>query len=103
MHSLVYGVPVVTHDDWQTQGPEWEAIVPGKSGSFFRAGDVEDLARAIEYWIARPGPDSAVREQCYALIDRFYNPAFQRRAIDRAVDGTPADDLFWMKSTPLAA
>jgi 1,2-diacylglycerol 3-alpha-glucosyltransferase len=104
MHSLAYGTPVITHDDYEAQGPEWEAIVAGRTGDFFRRGDVKDLARAIRTWTQLP-PDAARRAACYRLIDRFYNPSFQRRAIDRAVSCASADDLFWMKegsSTALA-
>ena len=50
MHSLVYGTPVITHNDPAEQMPEWEAIVPGQTGDFFRRGDVHDLARTIYKW-----------------------------------------------------
>jgi glycosyltransferase involved in cell wall biosynthesis len=96
MHSLAYGTPVITHDDFEDQMPEWEAIIPGKSGGFFRRDDVADLARAIENWLRLGLPNQEVRQNCFALIDRFYNPIFQRIAIDRAVDGKIADDLFWL-------
>ena len=39
-------------------------------------------------------PPEAVRAACDALVDRFWNPAYQRRAIERAVCREPADDLF---------
>ncbi len=98
IHSLAFGTPVITHDDPEDQGPEWESIVPGKTGSVFRRGDVADLARAIEAWTRNSLPDESVREACHEVVERFYNPQFQRMAIDRAVCGEPADDLFWMKS-----
>jgi glycosyltransferase involved in cell wall biosynthesis len=91
MHSLVYGTPVVTHDDPADQMPEWEAIVPGRTGDFFRRGDVHDLAMTIHKWCVRPWPDAGVRQQCMEVIDQFYNPEFQRRVINRAVSGLPAE------------
>jgi len=94
IQSLAYGVPVITHDDFSRQGPEWEAIIPGRSGDFFRHGDVADLANRIRDWTTGQ-PRSA--GDCNGLLERFYNPGFQRRAIDRAVSGRPADDLFWIK------
>jgi glycosyltransferase involved in cell wall biosynthesis len=97
LQSLAYGTPVITHDDPQAQGPEWEAILPGRTGDFFRRGDVADLARVIRAWSREPVLDPAIRSACPRLIERFYNPVFQRRAIDRAVSGAPADDLFWMR------
>ena len=97
MQSLAYGTPVVTHDDPDRQAPEWEAIVPGQGGVFFRFGDSADLARAIRECLALLGRDSLARRYAGAIIDRFYNPAYQRRVIDRAVAGEPADDLLWMR------
>jgi glycosyltransferase involved in cell wall biosynthesis len=99
MQSLAYGTPVVTHDDFEAQMPEWEAILPGRTGDFFHRNDAADLARVIRRWTSTPQPDPAVRTECHRLVDRFYNPAFQRRAIDRAVRGAPADDLFWARES----
>jgi glycosyltransferase involved in cell wall biosynthesis len=91
MHSLAYGTPVVTHNDPDEQGPEWEAVAAGHTGDFFRRGDVQDLAKAIHKWCVRPWPDECVRQQCIEVIDKFYNPQFQRQAIGRAVAGLPAE------------
>lgn len=93
VHSLGYGVPVVSHGDPDDQGPEWEAIIPGRTGSHFRAGDVASLADAIEPWLRMPETDPAVRRACIDLVDRMWNPGFQCRAIERAVCGEPANDL----------
>lgn len=97
MHSLAYGVPVVTHDDPEDQMPEFEAVIPGKSGSLFTRGDVADLARAIRRWTGTPHVSDEVRHACNRAVDRFYTPSFQRRAIERAIAGADADDLFWMR------
>jgi glycosyltransferase involved in cell wall biosynthesis len=97
MQSLAYGTPVITHDDFEAQMPEWEAILPGRTGGFFKRGDADDLARVIRRWTSSPQPDPQTRCECYRIVERFYNPAFQRRAIDRAVRGAPADDLFWIR------
>lgn len=99
MHSLAYGTPVITHDDPEAQGPEWEAIVPGRTGEFFRQGDAADLARVIRRWTAA-APTAEMRAACQRVIEHHYTPRFQRRAIDRAVSGAPADDLFWLKEDP---
>lgn len=97
MQSLAYGTPVITHNDFQAQMPEWEAILPGQTGDFFQRNDEADLARVIRRWTLTPDPATETRVECHRIMDRFYNPTFQRRAIDRAVNGAPADDLFWMK------
>ena len=97
MQSLAYGTPVITHSNLAAQMPEFEAIVAGRTGDFFRNDDIGDLARVIKQWTAASLPNSATRQQCHEVIERFYNPQFQRRAIDRAVRGLPADDLFWLR------
>ena len=91
MHSLAYGTPVITHSDSANQMPEWEAIVPGKTGDLFKRDDVHDLARTIHKWCLRPWPDKDVRMQCMSIIGQFYNPDFQRQVINRAVAGLPAE------------
>jgi glycosyltransferase involved in cell wall biosynthesis len=91
MHSLVYGTPVITHDDPDDQMPEWEAIIPGQTGDFFRRGDVHDLARVIQRWSTLPWPDENLRIHCMSVIDRYYNPNLQRAVINRAVVGLPAE------------
>lgn len=103
MHSLAYGTPVITHDDVDEQMPEWEAIIPGQTGDFFTRGDVRDLAEVIQKWTQSPRPPREVQECCFRVIDRFYNPDFQRVAIERAINGKPADDLFWLKEVPADA
>jgi glycosyltransferase involved in cell wall biosynthesis len=93
MHSMVYGVPVVTHGDASDQMPEWEAIIPGKTGSLFERGDVNSLAEAIRKWTESQFPDADTQAECHKIIDRFWNPEFQRQAIENAVIGLDADDL----------
>ncbi|MBL9121955.1 MAG: glycosyltransferase family 4 protein [Phycisphaerae bacterium] len=97
MQSLAFGTPVITHDEADDQMPEWEAIVPGKNGSLFRRNDAAALAEAMRPWLQRPGVDATTRAECHKATDRFYNPVMQRRAIERAVLGNDADDLFWMR------
>ncbi|MCC6730732.1 MAG: glycosyltransferase [Chthonomonadales bacterium] len=106
VHSLGYGTPVVAQDDPNGQGPEWEAIRPGVNGGLFRRGDAADLARAIAEWTGPDRRSAADRRRCREVVERFYNPAFQRRAIERAIAGLPADDLFWQREerpAPIAA
>ena len=43
IHSLSYGTPVISHNDFKHQMPEFEAIVPGETGAFFIANDLNSL------------------------------------------------------------
>lgn len=97
IHSLTYGTPVITHDRVFDQGPEFEAIVPGKTGDLYRYGDVDDLTAKIEKWTEKVWPEEKQRQMCFEIVDRFWNPIMQRYAIERAIDGAAADDLFWMR------
>jgi glycosyltransferase involved in cell wall biosynthesis len=90
MHSLAFGVPVLTHGDPDRQMPEAEAVVPGVTGDHFRNGDVADLAAAIERWTRTTFPAPAVSAACIRVIERFYNPDSQLALIVEALDGLPA-------------
>jgi 1,2-diacylglycerol 3-alpha-glucosyltransferase len=85
MHSLAYGVPVITHDAPEEQMPEWEAIEVGATGALFRKDSPESLAEVIERWTRSPWVDGRTRERCIESIRNRYHPAIQRRLIDSAV------------------
>ncbi|MSR19248.1 MAG: glycosyltransferase [Phycisphaerales bacterium] len=93
MHSMAFGVPVVTHGNVQTQMPEFEAVIPGVTGDFFKENDVDDLARALKPWLLGERPLEQTRKACIALIESAWSPEFQGRAIEWAVMGNPAHDL----------
>ena len=97
IHSMTFGVPVISHSTMGKQAPEAEAIIPGITGNFFTLGDVADLARVIGLWLRR---DKGKAETCaawIAIVERFWSPTFQQEAIERAVMGYPADDLFFLR------
>ena len=94
MHALVYGTPVITHDDLNNQKPEFEAIQPGVTGALFRRGDVESLTATIETWFSVDRDRARQRTMCRDTLLRFYTPTNQREIIDRAVDGVPAGLLY---------
>lgn len=90
MHSLAYGVPVITHDDPTDQMPEWEAIVAGETGDLFRKGSIDALAAAIERWTRTPLVAASTRERCIESIRTRYHPAVQRRLIEAAIGSEAA-------------
>ncbi|MDE5607783.1 MAG: glycosyltransferase [Muribaculaceae bacterium] len=76
LHALSYGVPVVTHDDFETQMPEYEAIIPGKTGVLFERDNVEAMAAAISSWLnAHQGAEARqqIRSDCYKAINAEWN------------------------------
>ena len=50
IHSLSYGTPVVTNNNYPCQMPEFEAIYAGETGSFYIENDVDDLENHIRQW-----------------------------------------------------
>ncbi|MCM1109566.1 MAG: glycosyltransferase [Clostridium sp.] len=77
LHALSFGCPVITHNTFSEQMPEFEVITEHQTGAFFQKDSVEDLARAISQWIREaPDPDS-VQAECFATIDHKWNPYYQ--------------------------
>lgn len=74
MHAMTFGTPVISHDNYPLQMPEFEAIEEGKTGAFFKENDVVSLADAIERWLALELDRETVRQNCYTVIDQKYNP-----------------------------
>lgn len=83
IHSLSYGTPVFTHNNLQNQGPEVEAITGWHNGLLFKENDADDLKRKIELWLKINADRDNVRERCYEVVDKYYNPNYQLKVIDR--------------------
>lgn len=78
VHSLTYGCPLITHDNFKNQMPEFEVIQPGVTGDFFEEDNVEDLANKIYNWLTlNPVKGDNKINACYKVIDERYNPHFQ--------------------------
>ena len=78
IHSLMFGTPVVTHDDFPHQMPEFEAIQEGETGTFFKRGSIDSLAEVIAQWFAdQADRREEVRQACYQEIDTQWTPQFQ--------------------------
>lgn len=51
IHALSYGTPVISNDNFETQMPEYAAIVPDKTGDFYKENDIADMAKVLKKWI----------------------------------------------------
>lgn len=91
IHSMLHGIPVISHSNREQQLPEAEAILPDETGDFYRDEDRADLAKKIRKWTQTPFAAPAVSRACRDLIRRRYSPEAQRKVIDAAIDGTSAD------------
>lgn len=86
IHSLSYGTPVITHDNFPFQGPEFEAIIRNQTGQFFNYGDVDSLTKCIRNWLEKyPSKSQEVVRKCYSVIDERYNPSYQIKTIKCAI------------------
>lgn len=77
MHAMSFGCPVISHNNFPMQMPEFEAIEEGKTGAFFKENDVDSLAEVIYNWINNSTDRESVRQACYRVIDEKYNPHVQ--------------------------
>ena len=84
IHSLMYGVPVISHGDANNQMPEFEAIRPEFNGFLFEMGNIDDLIEKIKKTIemTRKRTTAQIKENCYQVVDDYYNPTYQYRLID---------------------
>ena len=77
IHSLTYGTPVITHNNFNYQMPEFESIEVNKTGLFFNFDDITSLSNNIELWFDQNLNRNQIREACYKVIDTKFNPYYQ--------------------------
>lgn len=85
IHSMSYGTPVCTNNDFKNQMPEFEAIKEGSTGCFFDK-EKGDLAETISNWFKNSSPRELVRKNCYKIVDEYYNPDHQTRIMREAIN-----------------
>lgn len=93
IHSLSYGTPVIVNDEDNLQMPESEAVQEGLNGARFRAGDVDDLARAIVWVLQNLPQNPRTVAQCRSIVDTAYSPSRMRVVFDHAVAGYNATTI----------
>ncbi|WP_295728117.1 glycosyltransferase [uncultured Muribaculum sp.] len=80
LHTMQYGVPVISHDDFETQMPEYEAIIPGKTGALFKKDDMHSMIEVVAGWLSNHSSlenRNVTREECYAVINEYFNSTYQ--------------------------
>jgi glycosyltransferase involved in cell wall biosynthesis len=73
--SMTFGCPVISHDNYSYQGPEFESINSGLTGSFFKQLNAYDLADKIQMWLQSMTEQrrNETRKLCFAEIDSKWN------------------------------
>lgn len=78
IHALTFGCPVLTHNNFPYQGPEFEAIQPGITGEFFEQDNTTELKEKIKKWISVNNEKREnIRQQAYKEIDSKWNIHYQ--------------------------
>lgn len=86
IHALTYGTPVITHNNFAHQMPEFEAIIDGKNGTFFEENNLDDMIRVVSEWLYRyPSKTQEIIDACYHIIDEKYNPYYQIEILKKIV------------------
>lgn len=85
IHSLTYGTPVITHNNFKHHAPEFEAIIPDKSGNFYLENSIDDLCEVIKNWLKNSKYRESIRNDCFNIIDNYWNPQYQYEIIKKAI------------------
>ena len=84
IHSLTYGTPVCTHNNFSNQMPEVAAIAEFQNGIFFKEDDVESLKARLILWFKKYGGKNTSLKM-RGVIDKKYNPNFQVKIFKEAL------------------
>ena len=81
IHSLSYGTPVASHNNFNNQMPEVETIIDGENGFLFEENSSDDLANKIDCWFLKnPNID---KDLMRSIIVEKYNPKNQLRIFEK--------------------
>lgn len=84
IHSLSLGTPVITHENFNNQGPEVESIIPNRTGFFFKENDISSLSDCIENIVVNRLKLS-MEADCIKVIEDYWNPKNQSEIIEKTV------------------
>lgn len=85
LHSMSYGTPVISHDDFETQMPEYETIIPGKTGDLYVKDDFDDFCNRIDRWLSSGYDRETIRQNCYDIINGKFNSEYQIRLLKQVI------------------
>lgn len=86
LHSMSYGTPVLSHDDFETQMPEYETIISGKTGELYAKGNFDDFCQKIEMWLSKNKDRAQIRQNCYDVINGKFNSVYQIELLKRIIN-----------------
>lgn len=86
IHVMMFGTPVLTHNDFAQQMPEFESIIPGNTGDFFDHDNLESMVECVEKWFMINKDREKVRAACMQEIDNTWNPNYQLKIIKEVIN-----------------
>jgi hypothetical protein len=79
---MTYGVPVLTHNRFDKQMPEYECIKEDLTGGFFDYGDpLNSLVEHLKIWLSSNDVEK-IESDCKEVIHKYYNPYVQKEIFD---------------------
>lgn len=91
MHSLVYGTPVISHDNPTRQGPEYESIINDFSGYLFKENDVKSLSNTIKKCKHSLNNNIINRQSCRSVITSKYSFEYQGKVFNELINRLEAE------------
>jgi glycosyltransferase involved in cell wall biosynthesis len=86
IHSLSFGTPVITHDNFSDQMPEFESIKDCVTGLFFKQNDMQCLQRKIIKGLRLFKNKDETFKNCTSVIDSKYNPNYQIKIFKKVLE-----------------
>lgn len=81
MHALSAGVPVISHNNFNIQMPEYEAIIDGITGSFYEHNNIDDLVLKIHLWAFNRDKLLDSSECCKEVVEKKFHVNYQIKVI----------------------
>lgn len=82
MHSLAYGVPVITHNNMDLHCPEVEALVENKTAYLYEFNDRVSVIDSLNSLVSK----SNYYYNCIEMIELYYTPEKQTKFIIEALN-----------------
>ena len=90
IHALSFGCPVITHNQFPYQNPEFEAIKPGITGDFFEKDNLLSMTEYIKKWTSQTQEErEQTRTAAFNKIDSKWNIHYQIKIIKEVISNKP--------------
>ena len=86
MHSLIYGTPVLTHNKFSLQMPEFEVIKPKISGDYFRYKDIDHMVEQTIKVMQLIDEGIISQFSCRQEILGTYNTKYQHKVFHQMLE-----------------